>query len=156
MKRINKSSIYIWSSVISFFSCYALYKLYESILMVMDDRNAEIDNVSGVGLAMIFAPILLFMFNFVFYLLIYQQSVKKYPKQLSSWKILLLQKKAWRLNLLRILLYFVCSWTLIEMIGAEAAPMWVIITILVNNISYGYWVLQIVKERVVAKNSYWQ
>jgi hypothetical protein len=74
--------------------------------MVMDEKNPDLDNVSGVGLAMIFAPMVLFMFNIIFYLLIHQQSVKKFPKQISSWKILLLQKKAWLLNLLRILTVF--------------------------------------------------
>lgn len=62
MRGANKLSIYILCLIISFFSCYALYKLYEASLVVLE-KNPQIDNVAAVGLAMIFTPLLLFIFN---------------------------------------------------------------------------------------------
>lgn len=144
MSGTKKSSIYIFSLIISFFSCYALYKLYERSLDALE-KNPEIDNVAAVSLAMIISPILLFIFNVVFYIVVYEKTIKKYPKQISSWRILLLNKKHWSLNLIRVLLYLLCLSIIADMVGT--VPIWLIITLVLNFVAYGYWMLQMVRER---------
>ncbi|MFA9556409.1 hypothetical protein ACERII_03745 [Evansella sp. AB-rgal1] len=146
----NKNRIFIVSILISFFSCYTLYKLYETSLIVLESYP-DIDNVAAVGLAMVFAPFMLGMFTIVFYLTVYVNSIKKFPEQSFSWKILLLHKNSWGLNLIRILLYITCIWMITDLIGS--APTWVSLTLVVNIIIYGYWVLQMLQERILIKRS---
>ncbi|QOY34625.1 hypothetical protein AWH56_018115 [Anaerobacillus isosaccharinicus] len=151
MREANKLSIYIVCLIISFFSCYALYKLYETSLILLE-KYPEIDNVAIVGFAMVFAPVMLFIFNVVFYLFVYEKSIKKSPKQISSWRILLLNKDRWSLNLIRVLLYLLCFWIIADNFGA--VPIWIVITLLINIVSYGYWTLQMVRESLLFERTY--
>ncbi|RXJ04541.1 hypothetical protein DS745_03925 [Anaerobacillus alkaliphilus] len=144
MCRANKVTIYILCFVISFFSCYALYKLIEASLVILE-KSLGIDNVAAGALSLIFAPILLFIFNLVFYLVLYEKTIKPSPRQIVSWRILLLSKKHWRLNLSRVLMYLLCLWIIADHIGMVS--IWVVITLVLNILAYGYWTLQIVGER---------
>ncbi|MDQ0343501.1 hypothetical protein J2S14_002316 [Lederbergia wuyishanensis] len=114
--------------------------------MEIGERNPEIDNVAAAALSMFFAPIILFIFNIMFYLSLYFISIRKFPKHLSSWKLLLLDNKSLWLNFLRLTLYLICLWTVIDTVQEEVVPMWVIITLPINMIVYGYWVLQMIVE----------
>ncbi|MBD8070167.1 hypothetical protein [Bacillus sp. PS06] len=152
MSTHNKFTLYLLSLVISSFTCFALYKLYETMLVVLE-TNPEVDNVSVVGIAMFMAPMLLFMFNFIFYLFLYRISIKKYPSHVSSWKILLLSQESPGLNLLRIALYLLCLWTFIDLIGTDPTSLWIILTITLNLMIYGYWVLQTIEERPMKTSS---
>lgn len=151
MKISNKLIVFILSFIISFFSCYALYKLYFSIVMVIGERNPEIDNVAAAALSMFIAPLLLFIFNIMFYLSLYFISIRKFPRQLSSWKLLILDKKSLWLNFLRITLYLICIWTVIDTVKEEVVPIWIIITVTINIIVYGYWILQMIEEGSILK-----
>ncbi|MCT8138497.1 hypothetical protein H1D32_12555 [Anaerobacillus sp. CMMVII] len=101
---------------------------------------------------MIFAPLLLFIFNVVFYLVVYEKSIKKSPKQISSWRILILNKDRWSLNLIRVLLYLLCFWIIADSFGT--GPIWIDITIFLNTVAYGYWTLQMVRESLLFKPTY--
>ncbi len=147
MRSAHKSSIFFLCISISFFSCYALYKLIEASILALE-TNPEIDNVAAAALAMILAPLLLFVFNVVFYLVVFEKTIKK-SKQISSWRILLLHKEHGRVNLVRVFLYVLCLW----IVGAHIAmaPIWVVVTLVLSILAYGYWVLQIVSEKFLVE-----
>lgn len=152
MREANKLSIYILCLIISFFSCYALYKFYETSLILLEEITPEIDNLGAAALVLVFAPLLLFIFNVLFYLVVYEKSIKKSPKQISSWRILLLNKDHWTLNLIRILLYLLCFWIIADSLGTVA--IWIVITLLFNSVAYGYWALQMVGESLLFEHNY--
>ncbi|WP_078551426.1 hypothetical protein [Bacillus alkalicellulosilyticus] len=146
MKVTKKLKLLIVSYLFSVFSCYSLFKMYESMVLFLGDSNPEIDNVGAVALAMVFAPILLFFFSSIFYLFVYLYSVKKFPNQLFSWRIFLLEKKTIGLNAIRILI-LILLWFFMDSMREEIVPMWAFFTVAFNIVLNGFWVLQMVAER---------
>jgi len=84
--------------------------------MGLGGSNSDIDNVGAAGLTLIIVPFFVFMFNVVFYTTILSFLVNRKHVGLASWSILLPSKNSIVLNIVRLFIYSIFIYVLVDLI----------------------------------------
>lgn len=145
---MKKLVFFLFSSLMALLSCYALFWMTRSYLATIEDRFANAQSFQALGIVEIGAPFFLFFAQLILLSIVYGLSVHHRGSEPLDWGFIVGGRGPKVLNGFKVVLAAFLLFVSWRLLNYEAIPLWCSLIVTVTMISYGAWMLQLIKERL--------